>query len=643
MGPSASIFTIILFFLYLWGLGYSITRWSKKEESGLDRFFINLMIGFATMPILFVILEIIQYPFHNGFLIDWRVLALLCIVIPVYDLIRDLRKKTFKVTLPKFAMTKRNIIHLTLISLVLLTFFMYHHGAFKYDWLEDSDPWKHATSASYIRYERTILHNPDARFPSYFDPYPATYDAILGILHQTSPSLNWTLKFFNALIVTLPVLFIFYLAQLIFHNSTKALFAAFAYAMIPATLSHFIWSHALVPGMLIAGLYAYEKYFDESSWLIPAVVAISSFMLTTPTGGVKIVLLLFVYWLGKTLAAKKILWKTLGVAIIGVLLSMSWWGFEFARYGGVEGAWDVGFSTSIDVVAEPPQDAAEVSFIQKAYHAFRSFFDPQTGSGSRPYTFADFFIATPDNLINNPIGIGIVLSILGILGISLCLWYCISWKYTYAWPLLLVFVVSFLGVNVQTFHLPIGLFAFRWWMILAVPAALLAAEGYSYLHERISKTSISPLFLLIAVVIGAFFTSGLVKYEVNTSYWMASQGFHDVTELEDYSWLYNLPRDSKILTPTRFNFRVIGYDKYSCEWCPEIQQYRATIRDRTPMEIATFMKTQGIPYFMVDATLLPPTGNMTGEEITSYLQSIGTSGHFMMTRAAQTYYVFEVI
>ena len=45
--------------------------------------------------------------------------------------------------------------------------------------------------------------NENAESIRYMNPYPPAYDILFGILHQTNDSVYWTLKFFNALIISL--------------------------------------------------------------------------------------------------------------------------------------------------------------------------------------------------------------------------------------------------------------------------------------------------------------------------------------------------------------------------------------------------------------------------------------------------------
>ena len=126
---------------------------------------------------------------------------------------------------------------------------MYTSGAFKYPYLENNDPWSHAKGAEFISIQKTAFDpNPfdTTNALTYVDPYPPSYDIFMGVLHQTSQSLNWTLKFFNSLIISLGILFFYYFAKSFIGDEQKALYATFVLAMIPCYPSHFIWAHSLV-------------------------------------------------------------------------------------------------------------------------------------------------------------------------------------------------------------------------------------------------------------------------------------------------------------------------------------------------------------------------------------------------------------
>jgi len=190
-----SIITIILFFLYTWGLGFTVTYFVKQSENTLERHLMNIGIGLGVFAILSIILNFFRVP------LDWKIFLVLSLIIPVYDLIKKYKNK--QLSFPNFKLTKSNLAILIVLLIFLTSFYIYTKGAFSYPYLEDEDPWGHAIGVKYVALEKDAYDPPligedlqgQDLVLSYIDPYPPAYDVFLGILHQTSPDLTWTMKF----------------------------------------------------------------------------------------------------------------------------------------------------------------------------------------------------------------------------------------------------------------------------------------------------------------------------------------------------------------------------------------------------------------------------------------------------------------
>jgi len=188
----ANVMTIILFFIYLWGLGYAATLWVKNAENIFERNLMRIGIGFAGFALVSVILNLLGIP------IDWRIFLTASLLGPLYGAIHAYRNKTMR--MPEIRLTKSTLMIIVVLVMFAFTFFMYAKGSFSYVYLEDSDPWGYALAAKFVAIEKT-LEDPPWTNPNdigYIDPYPPGYDIVMGILHQTEPSLQFTLKFFNA-------------------------------------------------------------------------------------------------------------------------------------------------------------------------------------------------------------------------------------------------------------------------------------------------------------------------------------------------------------------------------------------------------------------------------------------------------------
>ena len=125
---------------------------------------------------------------------------------------------------------------------------------------------------------------------------------------------------------------------------------------------------------------------------------------------------------------------------------------------------------------------------------------PKTaGLKQGPILSTDFFIAQGTNYITNPVGFGIAVTILAFIGgaamvhkiiISARSKALVNSKNANIIIVLLWFMFTFLAVNTMTFNLPVGFFAFRVWMIMAVPFALIATEGMWLFYAAMGKKSV---------------------------------------------------------------------------------------------------------------------------------------------------------
>src|SRR3989344_2344898 len=192
-----SFTTILLFFTYTFSLGYTITSFVKNSDNFLERNLMRIGFGLALLPLLGLILNLLRMP------IDWRILLAISVAHPLYHIIRNKPKLNLS-----FKITKTDISILLMLVIFAANFYIYASGAFNYPYLEDDDSWGHAMGIKYVSAEKTVLEKTSVDF-HYIDPYPPTYDLLMGVLLQTGSSVYWTLKFFNALIISLSIIFFY--------------------------------------------------------------------------------------------------------------------------------------------------------------------------------------------------------------------------------------------------------------------------------------------------------------------------------------------------------------------------------------------------------------------------------------------------
>jgi len=562
-------------------------------------------IGLGVIPFLGFLINFFHIP------LDWKIFLALSLVVPIICLFKSTFIKSKKLPPFNFKLTKSNIYILVVLFLFSLSLFMYTSGAFKYPWLENDDSWYHAAGIKYVSIEKDVFHTRTDFM--YINPYPPGYDLLFGILHQTSSSLYWTMKFFNALIISLGIIFFYFFAKGFIGNKNKALFATFVLASIPCYLSHFIWAHSLVVTLLFPAMYCIEMLGKDKRWLYPSILIIASICLTQPTQPIKFIVLFGIYFLVKWISKRKFDFVLLLSLFGGYILSLVWWFNHFKP---------ILLLTRAKQVIE---SEIEYGILQKMINIIHKIFRQSSGSATREYSFNEIVFAKHQNMINNPIGIGLFISLLLLVSvIFLILKYkkLLNKEQTYLPITLLWAIFTFLGFNSMTFNLPIGLFSFRFWMLFAIPASILAAEGLWFLYSIGNKYGVPKIIILIIVIIGIIFTSAHQKYSVNTAIWPFGIGWTSLEEVQGYSWLReNLPINTKIFTFTE-NYFVIGFDMYSCIWCEDINKYKETAINKSGAELNSWLKIRGYQYLIIDGRTVRKFGsNETNNKVNELLSS----------------------
>src|SRR3989344_5082914 len=375
------VLSVLYFFVVTFCLGFTATAFVKNSDNFLERNLMRIGFGLALLPFLGLVLNLAKLPAH------WLILLVLSLIYPVYYLF-----KNYKAFHPAFKLTKTNLNILLMLLIFLGSFYIYGTGAFKYPYLEDDDSWSHAVGVKYASIEKTAFTSNGKLF-HYMDPYPPTYVLLLGILHQTNDSVYWTLKFFNALIISLGFVFFYFFAAEFMGSPRKALFSTFVLASVPAFLSHFIWALALSVPLYFVTFYAVEKIKHDKKWWIVAALVMVTTLTSSPTHSAYFGILFVLYFLAKMALERKFLLYPLLAGFLGVLLSfLVWWMPMILRYwvtGALRGVGLASFEGVLNV----------------------------GGTSNTAYTLGDFIWTKTTNMINNPIGVGIVVSLLVLIGV----------------------------------------------------------------------------------------------------------------------------------------------------------------------------------------------------------------------------------
>ncbi len=622
-----SVVTIILFFIYTYGLGFSITYFLKNSGNFFERNLMRIGIGLGVLPFLLVLLDFLHVP------IDWKIVLLLSLVVPAFAFLKSMKNG---LKMPQMRITKSTLYVLIVLLIFALTLFMYVKGAFVYPYFEDDDPWAHATGIKYISMEKN-LDDPNNTF-KYIKPYPPGYDALMGILHQTSPSLMWTMKFFNALIISLGIIFFYFFAKNFMHNGNKALIATAVLAMVPCYLSHFIWAHSLIMTLLIVALYCFVKIDNDKRWIYPSILVISGISLTQPTQPIKFFFVFMIYFVVKSFYSKRFRVKEFSAIVGGYLLSLIWWAVNwkdmfFRGAGGAEKITSIQGNIFLRLIG----------IIQKA-------FSYDGGTATRPYTFNDFFIAKSQNMINNPVGVGVVICLLALFSLVIIfLTYKSMKKEKKIWVMVSLFwlIFTFLGINSMTFHLPVGLVAFRFWMLFAIPLSIVVSEGFWFLVGFFKQFRVPKIVTIALLIILIFLTSGQQKYAVNTAMWGPGQMWTSMDEVQGYVWLKTLPIGTKVFSYYH-DEPVIGFDKFSCLWCDDVIEFRDGLLTRNISDVYSWLKSKDYEYLIIDGMAYRKYSDIYGENESARLlalrqNEINSFGRFQPAHQTKGMVIFKIL
>ncbi len=580
----------ILFFLAVFPLlGWSFLQLIKLNlnKHFLESYLICLGVGLGIFPLLTVVLNFLNYLLPVNTIVWWFFLAL-SLVVPVLNF------KRFKINFGAVFNSFKDVHFLLMLVIFFVLFGVMLKGAFVYPYLEDDDAWAHALSAKYVAVEKNLKVEP--KVLAYLNPYPPAYPALMGIIHQTNNSIYLTLKFFNALIVALTIPFFYLFANLLFNHKTKALFATFVLASLPSFLSHFIWAPSLAMLLIIIALYWMVYFAREKSVLCQSsllAVLIAGIFLTQITHAIKFSIFFLGFFVISCIIRKNFNLSMFLSGSFGLVLSLFWWGSRL---------FEVLVKTQASAVAKG-----------KGFILANNI-----GTGSRAYELSEFLFPSHQGLMTNPIGVGLVVSLLAIIGIIvIVLALILKWKIldtTYKeTSIFTIFaaIFTFLGVNSVTFNLPIGLFAFRFWMFLSIPVTLLSVYGLLALIEFCRRTHLSKTvpFIVLLCLVGIIFTSAYPKYSINTSFW--SQGvLYTVCDNFFSDEFYGTLRlrdsvDLKLFPICKNGFKkLIGNDQFSCAWCRDELDFQKNFLNKSSLEIYNFLKLKGYEGLFLDVSCI---------------------------------------
>lgn len=569
--------SLLYFFVVCLGLG-SFTEFFAHPFKGLERFMFWLGSGLALWVILGVMLNLLHIP-----LLWW--IFILIALIPAMKLRKGIPKLKITVSMPQIAAS-------IVIIITILSFALYYKGAFAYPWIEDDDGWEHTKSIALVAYDHTAYHDADLKnvygndIIRYTDPYPPGYAIVIGTIVQTNQELFWSVKFFNALFVSLGILFFYLFARTLFSKVRTALFATIMLAMLPSYLSHFIWAHSLALPLFFPALTAVLLAKENPKWMYFAGILSAAIVLTQPTKGLKFMGILGIFFLTELYSKGQ--WKR--IIIVGltmVVVSMIWWVPMLIKHNG------------------PSQLLIDMGM--------KGGLGDQRGTATRAYGLADFLLYKDgelirSNQINNPVGIGIVPFILLILGIILLFTQHKKWR-EQPWKFFLILLYVYALCGVLSF--PLAFFSFRFWSIFAVVSALIIGYLLDVVYANIPYKAISIIAILVVFGLG-WKTAAALKIDVNTSQWYpgvlwnSDPDYYGGLQKNELTFYLNLdkaiPKHTKVFPFCYYGPRkLIALDYDFCVWCKDDVDMFNKALNTTPQTLYAFLKQKKYEYVIIDS------------------------------------------
>ena len=591
--------SILYFITVTTCLSFLTDLFAELKGDVFEQFFMRIGLGLAYLSVLGIILDLLFIPI-NAYII----LAISFIFPAISYYKKPLSKKKishlFNIT------NKKKTFYLILTTLFLITAFMYIGGSFSYPYMEDGDPWGYTAVSKVISEEQTI--KAEYRYNHYSEPYTQGYQIVMGVLHQTNDSMYVNMKFFHNLILSLSIIFFYFLTKKILPKASEELALAGAIVLfaIPSWVTKFIFS--LNYNMVIFLIFLYALFqIDKKGWKIITGILLGSILINHAfTAMVTIIILALIYFF-KTIHTKTFNLDIIEAGYIGLitaalfyiptslrhtyyfdeLVNESHGGLEKVLYPLVNNTilWlplltilIIGALVLWKKQAWIHQANKLLNTQNLQYYALATFYFiililtliPRKlleieGTASRAYTFNDFWAANP-SMINNTVGFGPIIFILLSIAILVSL---INFKKLFHKNNLNLFIsinifFALLWLVFGANH-SILFMTFRIWTFLAIFASILAAYGLYLIYDLLTKQGVNKtityglLLLLISIMI---WTTFLPKYEHNAGIFPD----HRIWVPDSYP-TYNyirseLPKDSAVVRICGNNYILAAYDAY---------------------------------------------------------------------------------
>lgn len=600
------IAALVYFLVVMLAMGFAAWRLlGVEEEDDSTKVFLWLATGILVFVIAGTVLGLVGQA-------NWVAYLLLAVILLAAAYWKTGMKSGVTLRLPAMSWEWKLVCLLFVVHLAV-----YVSGTFAYPWLEDDDPWDHAAGVHYVSLFGSYIQPTDLPL-HYLAPYTPFYDVLMGVLFQLDgSSMQFILKFFNALLISLsiPLFFCWAKERL---GSRNALWATFALAILPSFMSHFIWAQTLSMMLVFPALYFIEKFSKDggaslrSGFCILAVLSVAAVCITQPSTAAMFCGLLALYIAALALT-DLITSRTVNLAKIrppfialfgGLLLSIAlYWGPMFAMYPVDVLLPHIGLNAGL--LTSPTADT----------------------SGGVVYGLGDFIDAPTASKIDQPTGFGPAMALLLAMGM-IAAFYALRSTETRDTAAIALLWLAYGLVGTEGNLLPVKLFPHRFWVFLAIPVAILAGYGIVKSLEYLEKNKKSLVIVAkVAIVAALLYTSAYPKCVVETAQWPPGTSWASTDQLSGYLKLQGLPANTKVFDFCMRDEFADGIDMSGYQWIKEVSDYKTQSMNDTLDGNYAFLKKYGYEYAVIDQSCLK---TFTNGQVTAKLTAISRDSRFTL-------------
>jgi hypothetical protein len=243
----------------------------------LERFALRFTAGAALCSVgVILFFEVIRLPVHPATLVVIGIVGLLL-------LIAERRGCSSERIVTPGSTT------MTVSLLAAGTFAATLAGALRHVGFAGRDPWHHALGTAWLM-ESGQLRQPFADWPllHYVDGYPPGFEILLSVVCTLSGgSIEQPLKATSALIASVSVLTVYFLAKRVTESTSCGVVASLLYAVSPGALGRHVWGHSLAVVLILTALACAVELRRSARLLPAAALCFGAALLAAPSQGAK--------------------------------------------------------------------------------------------------------------------------------------------------------------------------------------------------------------------------------------------------------------------------------------------------------------------------------------------------------------------